>query len=61
MIEVDLPDGSIAEFPDGTPPEVMKRALQKRFGGDDPYYRTISEGWSSALKAAFKSLPDLPL
>lgn len=32
MIEVDLPDGSVAEFPDGTPPDVMKQALQKRFG-----------------------------
>jgi len=31
MIEIDLPDGSVAEFPDGTPPEVMKGALQKRF------------------------------
>lgn len=30
-IEVDLPDGSVAEFPDGTSPEVMKGALQKRF------------------------------
>jgi len=30
-IEVDLPDGSVAEFPDGTPPDVMKGALQKRF------------------------------
>lgn len=33
-------------------------SLQKRVGGDDPYYRTVSEGWSSALKQAFKSLPD---
>lgn len=32
MIEVELPDGSIAEFPAGTPPEVIKQALQKRFG-----------------------------
>lgn len=32
MIEVQLPDGSIAEFPEGTPPEVIKGALQKRFG-----------------------------
>lgn len=31
MIEVELPDGSVAEFPDGTPPEAMKRAIQKRF------------------------------
>ncbi len=33
-------------------------AVQKRIGHDDPYYRSISEGWSSALKTAFKSLPD---
>ena len=33
MIEVELPDGSIAEFPDGTAPDVMKDALQKKFGG----------------------------
>jgi putative proteasome-type protease len=32
--------------------------LQKRIAGDDPYYRTISDGWSTALKAAFKNLPD---
>lgn len=32
MIEVELPDGSIAEFPDGTGNDVIKSALQKRFG-----------------------------
>ncbi len=31
MIEVELPDGTIAEFPDGTPNDVIKGALQKRF------------------------------
>lgn len=31
MIEVDLPDGSVAEFPDGTPPDTIKAALQRRF------------------------------
>ncbi len=31
MIEVELPDGSVAEFPDGTPPEAMKSAIAKRF------------------------------
>lgn len=31
MIEVELPDGTIAEFPDGTAPEAIKGALQKRF------------------------------
>src|SRR3972149_12023663 len=29
MLEVEMPDGSIAEFPDGTSPEVMKRAAQR--------------------------------
>lgn len=29
MIEVELPDGSIAEFPDGTPDDVMNKALQQ--------------------------------
>lgn len=31
MIEVELPDGSIAEFPDGTSNDVIKQALRKRF------------------------------
>lgn len=31
MIEVELPDGTIAEFPDGTGNDVIKGALQKRF------------------------------
>jgi len=31
MIEVELPDGSVAEFPDGTPPDAMKAAIAKRF------------------------------
>ena len=30
-IEVELPDGSIAEFPDGTSHDVMKSAISKRF------------------------------
>ena len=35
-------------------------SLKKRIGQDDQYYRTISDGWSNALKAAFASLPDFP-
>lgn len=31
MIEVELPDGTIAEFPDGTSQDVIKGALRKRF------------------------------
>ena len=36
----------------------FKVGLRRRIGIGDPYYRTISEGWSNALKAAFQSLPD---
>lgn len=35
-------------------------SLKKRIAQDDQYYRTISDGWSNALKAAFASLPDFP-
>lgn len=39
----------------------FKVGLKKRIAADDPYYRTVSDGWSNALKSAFKSLPDFPL
>lgn len=32
MIEVELPDGTIAEFPEGTSNSVIQNALQQRFG-----------------------------
>jgi putative proteasome-type protease len=35
-------------------------SLRKRIGQDDTYYRTVSDGWSAALKAAFQQLPDFP-
>jgi putative proteasome-type protease len=38
----------------------FKVGLKKRIGQDDPYYRTISKGWSDALRAAFRQLPDFP-
>jgi putative proteasome-type protease len=37
--------------------DTFKLGLKKRIDRDDPYYRSISEGWSSALKTAFASLP----
>ena len=30
----------------------------RRFAESDPYYRTISKGWSQAIQLAFDSLPD---
>jgi len=40
--------------------DAFKVSLRKRIGQDDQYYRTISDGWSNALKTAFASLPDFP-
>lgn len=31
---------------------------ERRIDGDDPYFRTISNGWGEALKKAFVSLPN---
>jgi len=35
----------------------LELGISKRFERNVPYYLAISEGWSSALKAAFHSLP----
>jgi putative proteasome-type protease len=40
--------------------ETYRIGLKRRIGLEDPYYRTVSDGWSNALKTAFKSLPDFP-
>lgn len=36
------------------PPRIVTR---KRVTGDDPYFRSISERWSAALRAAYRDLP----
>ena len=38
--------------------DTFRISYEKRIEADDPYLREISEGWSDALKRAFKSLPD---
>jgi putative proteasome-type protease len=38
--------------------ESYQVGLKKRIHVDDPYFRTVSEGWSAALKKAFEALPD---
>lgn len=37
--------------------DTMEVAHRDRIQADDPYYRSISDGWSMALKAAFEHLP----
>jgi hypothetical protein len=35
MIQVRTPDGSVAKFPEGTPPDVIERAMREKFGGPE--------------------------
>jgi putative proteasome-type protease len=39
----------------------LRRGMEMRIDRDNAYYRTISDGWSDALKSAFHSLPPFPL
>ncbi len=43
MIEVELPDGTIIEFPEGTSPETMKRAIAKLTAANGPGGMTPGE------------------
>ena len=36
MIEAELPDGTVLEFPAGTSPDVVQRAVRKRLGTPEP-------------------------
>lgn len=51
MIEVELPDGTIVEFPEGTSPEVMKKALAK--------YRTAAPATSPAVSEGMAKLSEM--
>lgn len=39
--------------------DALRRGVSRRFERGDPYYLAISEGWSEALKNAFRELPPL--
>lgn len=38
-VEVEAPDGSVVEFPDGTSPQTMRDAMRRRYGGSPGYNR----------------------
>lgn len=50
MIEVELPDGTIAEFPDGTARETIQSALQTRFGAAEA--KQTGQGFGNNLAQA---------
>lgn len=55
MIEVELPDGTIAEFPEGTPAETIKSALQRRFATPAP--TPVAAPAPDPAQAEFDALP----
>ena len=38
----------------------LEIALKKRITDDDPYFRSIREGWSAALRDAYRAMPNPP-
>lgn len=55
-IRVELPDGSMAEFPDGTPHSVMERALQDHFASQ-PQASPPEMSWSDVPGQALANAP----
>lgn len=58
MIEVELPDGTIAEFPDGTSNEVIQGVLRRQFGAPQPQQQaaTPEPTWGDTAKDVGASL-----
>jgi putative proteasome-type protease len=40
--------------------DALEVALKKRITDDDPYFRTIRDGWSAALREAYRAMPNPP-
>ena len=58
MIEVRGTDGQVFRFPDGTPPEVMQRALQQHYGSAAPEERDAAPPRTMAPPPYFR--PEQP-
>jgi hypothetical protein len=56
-IEVEAPDGSVIEFPDGTPRATMQAAMAKRFAPAKAQPRTISRDFTGAMAQLNSHIP----
>jgi len=64
MIRVQGPDGAIAEFPAGTPPETIKAAMAKRYGKPQGAVERMGRNFLDNVAAAGEgaaSLVDIPV
>lgn len=55
MITVNTPDGGIAQFPDGTPDDVMLDALRKKFGAPQPAQPAATQPAPSEYDQAYQT------
>lgn len=58
MIEIELPDGSIAEFPEGTPDATIQNVLQQQFGAPESQASKDTRSELSALTQEAGRGPD---
>lgn len=55
-IQIQAPDGSIAEFPDGTPDATITAVMAKTFGGPKPKVNTFADIAKSALQGGREAM-----
>src|SRR5690606_20573950 len=55
-IEVETPDGGIAEFPDGTPTDVIRQALAKRFPRQPTTAETVADVGEQAIRGLSRGI-----
>lgn len=55
-IEIETPDGGIAEFPDGTPAEVIRQALAKQFPRRPTAAETLADIGEQAVRGVSKGI-----
>jgi hypothetical protein len=66
MIEVEAPDGTVVEFPDGTAPDVMSKAMQglsapkAAAGSDFSQAKDIAAGVGTGLAKGVIGIPGMP-
>ncbi|MEM1289590.1 MAG: hypothetical protein AAGH60_14655 [Pseudomonadota bacterium] len=55
MIDIQAPDGSIVQFPDGTSDDVIKRVMRREYGKS----REPTSAFGKAIKSIHSAIPDL--